>query len=131
MTAAAKPKKLSAAKAKQLAKAEARAARAAAEHEQARADLVRVRGEVLPLLPASADPKDAGKDVRMAEVGGFRVRVSTFEGGEYFSLKDYREAGGKITTAMKPHVHRGEPRRRWTVKDLRGPRDPDAVNPAT
>jgi hypothetical protein len=57
--------------------------------------------------------------------------VSTYEGGEFFSLKDYRAAGHPITPEMAPHVHPGDPRERWTWKDLRGPKSPDAVEPTT
>lgn len=128
--APARPRKLSAAQARQLAKATARAQRAKAVADAAKRELDDLHARFKPLLPPSADPKDAGKDVLQAEAGGFLVRVSTFEGGEYFSLKDYREAGGTITEEMQPYVHRGDPRERWTVKDLRGPKDPEAVNPA-
>lgn len=131
MTAATQTRKLTAAQAKRLAKLTAAAARAKAIADAAKRALQEAQDQYRDLIPPSTDPKDAGKDVRQIEVGGFRVRVSTYAGGDYFSLKDYREAGGRITVAMAPHVHAGEDREKWTVKDLRGPKDPEAVNPAT
>lgn len=130
MTALAE-KKLTASQARKLAKLEARTAKAKAAYEALRDELGEVHAEYKPLLPPSTDPKDAGRDVRQHKVGGFLVRVSTFLGGDYFSLKDYREAGNQVTDEMRPFVRAGDPRERWTVKDLRGPRDPDAVDPAT
>lgn len=131
MTAATQTRKLTASQAKRLAKLTAAAARAKAIADAAKRELQEAQAQYKDLIPPSDDPKDAGKDVRQIEVGGFRVRVSTFAGGEYFSLKDYREAGGKITVEMAPHVHTGDDREKWTVRDLRGPKDPEAVNPAT
>jgi alkyl sulfatase BDS1-like metallo-beta-lactamase superfamily hydrolase len=49
--------------------------------------------------------------------GGVMVK-RTFYRYDTFSLKDYKTAGGKVTAAMKPHVHTqsGES---WTVKVLK------------
>lgn len=129
MTATATPK-LSAAQAKKLVLAEVKAAKLKAELEAAQRELAELHERYKPRLEPSTDPKDAGKDVLMAEVGGFRIRVSTFVGGDYFSLKDYRTAGHPITPEMAEHIRTGDPRERWTWKDLRGPRRPDAVEPA-
>ena len=130
MTATAE-KKLTASQARKLAKLEARTAQAKAAWESMKRDLDQLHAEYKPLLPVSTDPDDEGKDVRQLEVGGFRVRVSTFAGGEYFSLKDYRGAGHQVTDEMREHIRDGDERERWTVKDLRGPRGPDSVQPAS
>jgi hypothetical protein len=129
MTATTQPK-LSAAQAKQLVTAEVEAAKLKAELEAANRRVAELRERFKPRLAPSEDPKDAGKDVLVAEAGGFLIRCATFVGGDYFSLKAYREAGHEITPAMAEHIHSGDPRERWTWKDLRGPRHPDAVEPA-
>lgn len=124
-------RKLNAAQARALALAEVtydKLAAALAEAKKARNEL---RGRFKARIPPSTDPKDADKDVRQVEAGGFRIRVSTFDGGEYFSLKDYREAGHPITPEMEPHVHDGEQREKWTVKALAGPKRPDAIEPGS
>jgi hypothetical protein len=127
VTAAAKT--LAASQARKLERLEVAAARAEAAAKAAKDERDEYRAQVLPLLPVSDDPKDADKDVRQAIAGGILVRVSTFDGGEYFSLKDYRTAGNAITAEMEPHVHSGDPRSRWTVKDTRGPKSSQAVEP--
>jgi hypothetical protein len=127
---ATKTRKLNAAQARALVLATVTVEKLKASLDAASERLVELRAKYRPLIPASEDPKDAGKDVREVTAGGFRIRVSTFEGGEYFSLKDYRAAGHPITEEMAEHIRAGDPRERWTWKDLRGPRRPDAVEPA-
>lgn len=129
MTATAQPK-LTASQARKLALKEVRVAQLKAQLEAEQAELADLHEQYKPRLQPSTDPRDAGKDVVMAEVGGFRIRCSTFIGGDYFSLKDYRTAGHPVTEEMAEHIRPGDPRERWTVKDLRGPRRPDAVEPS-
>lgn len=130
MTTATKTRKLNAAQAKALVLATVAVEKLKASLEAKSEKLTELRERYKPLIPASEDPKDADKDVREVTAGGFRIRVSTFEGGEYFSLKDYRAAGHPITDEMAEHIRPGDKRERWTWKDTRGPRRPDAVDPA-
>lgn len=122
-------RKLGAREVRAIVDAEIAAAKAKAEHDRLAGARDELRERYKPRIPPSSEAKDVGRDVRQVEAGGLRVRVSTFAGGEYFSLKEYREAGGQITAAMEPHVHAGDPRERWTVKDLAGPKRPDAIEP--
>lgn len=121
------PRKLNAAQARALVAAEVAASKLKAALEKAVEKRDELRGRYKLRIPASTDPKDADKDVRQVEVAGFRIRVSSYAGGESFSLKDYKAAGHPITAEMAPHVHSGDPREKWTWKDLRGPKSPDAV----
>lgn len=123
-------KKLSASQARKLERLEVAAARAEAAWKSAKSKRDEYRAEVKPLLEPSIDPRDRGKHVLQALASSILVRVSTFVGGDYFSLKDYREAGHKVTLEMEPFVRPGDPRERWTVKDTRGPKSSQAVEPA-
>jgi hypothetical protein len=122
---------LTAAQARALYKAEVRAAKDKAAYVASKERVDELHERYKPLIPPSDEAKDAGKDVRQVKVGGFLVRVSTFLGGDYFALAPYRRDGHQVTPEMQPYVKAGEERDRWTVKDLRGPRDPDAVEPTT
>lgn len=122
-------KKLSAAQAIAWATAEVAVLQAKAKLEglRAAADVLRARYE--PRLQPSDDAKDADKNVKVAVAGGWQIRLTRFTGGERFSLTGYREAGSKITEAMKPHVSPGSPQVRVTVKRTKGPTKPGAVEP--
>lgn len=125
------PRKLNAAQARAIVAAEVAAGKLKAALDAATVKRDELRARYKLRIPPSTDPKDGDKDVREIEVAGFRIRVSTYAGGEYFSLKDYRAAGHPITPEMAEHVHAGDPRERWTWKDLRGPKSPDAVEPTS
>lgn len=126
MTATAQPT-LRAEQAKKLVLAEVKAAKLKAELKAAERERDDLRERYKPRLLPSTKKDDAGKDVLEAEVGGFLIRVSSFKGGDRFSLSDYLTAGHKLTAAMREHVSAGGPQERWSWKDLRGPRRPDAV----
>lgn len=125
------PNKLSAAQARALIAAEVGFEKLKAAIDAAKIKRAELRARYKLRIPPSTDPKDAGKDVRQVEVGGFRIRVSTFAGRETFSLSEYRKAGHPITDEMAPFVGSGEQVERWTWKDLRGPKSPDAVEPTS
>ena len=130
MTAIAAPKStLRAALARDYVLAEVDVAKLEAELEVAKERRDDLRKRVKPKLVPSAEKDDAGKDVLVGEAGGFRIRVSTFTGGDSFSLAKYLKAGHKITAAMRDALTPGSARERWTWKDVRGPRRPDAVEP--
>ena len=78
-----------------------------------------VRARYRPLLP----------DREEVKVGGWRIKRTEVDGAEYFSLRDYRDAGHEITAEMAEHLERRDPHERWTVKDLKGPAAPGAVEP--
>lgn len=81
-------------------------------------------------LAPSDDPKDATKDVKVARAGGWAIRFTRYTGGESFSLKRYAELGHKITAAMREAISPGQPQVKVTVKNLKGPTKPGAVEPA-
>jgi hypothetical protein len=126
MTATAQPT-LSAAQAKALVLAEVAVGKLEAELDAAKQEREKLRKRYKVRLQPSTEKKDRGKDVVQAEAGGFLIRCSTFTGGSRFSLKSYIEAGHKITAAMRDHISPGDQQERWSWKDLRGPRRPDAV----
>lgn len=123
-------RRLSAAQAVAWATAEVAAlqAKAALEAAKERCDGLRARYE--ERLEPSTHPDDAGKNVKVAIAGGWQIRFTRFTGGERFSLTTYRKAGGLITEAMAPHVSPGSPQVRVTVKRVKGPTKPGAVEPS-
>jgi hypothetical protein len=123
-------KKLSAAQAIAWATAEVAALQAKAALDAARAKCAELRERYEDRLERSDDPKDADKDVKVGTAGGWQIRLTRFTGGERFSLTGYREAGGEITEAMKPHISPGSPQMRVTVKRVKGPTRPGAVEPS-
>ena len=129
MTATASKPKLTAEQARKLAEAEIALAQARAVLEQREKAAKELRDRYRGRLAPSDDPKDAGKDVLVGEAGGWQIRVTSFMGGDYFSLKDYLAAGNKITAAMRAFVTRGQRRERWTVKRTKGPYKPGSVEP--
>jgi hypothetical protein len=122
--------KLSAAQARKLERAEVKAAQLEAQLEEAKARRDTLRRRYKSRLQPSTEKRDRGKNVLQAIAGGILVRVSSFRGGDYFSLKDYREAGHEVTPAMRPFIRPGDPRERWTVKSLAGPKTSGAVEPS-
>jgi hypothetical protein len=82
-------------------------------------------------IPLSEDPKEAADGIRSLEVGGIKVRITPVAGSERFSLKDYKAAGHQVTAAMRDAITTSKGYDRWTVKDVRGPRRADAVEPAS
>jgi hypothetical protein len=128
MTATAQPPALSAAQARKLVLAEVKAAKLRAELETAEAERDELRQRYKPRLQPSTETKDAGKNVLQAVAGKLLIRCTSFMSGEYFGLKDYREAGHPVTPEMEAFIQR-YPRERWSWRDLRGPRRPDAVEP--
>lgn len=130
MTAATETRpKLSASQARKLEQAEVRAAKLKAELDEAEGERNELRARYKARLPQSDEPKDRGKNVCQAIAGGILVRVSSFLGGEYFSVADYREAGHTVTPEMQMFISRS-PRERWTVKSIKGPKTSRAVEPA-
>lgn len=123
-------KKLSAAQAVAWATAEVAAQQAKAALTAATERCAEMRARYEERLEPSDDPKDVDKDVKVAVAGGWQIRLTRFTGGERFSLSEYRKAGGKITKAMEPHVSPGSPQVRVTVKRLKGPTKPGAVEPS-
>lgn len=123
-------KKLSATQAKAWATAEVLLLQAKSAVEAARAKCDEMRERYEERLEPSDDPKDAGKDVKVATAGGWHIRFTRFTGGERFSLTSYREDGGEITEEMKAHISPGSPQVRVTVKRVKGPTKPGAVEPA-
>ncbi len=123
-------KKLSAAQAIAWATAEVAALQAKAALDAAKERCKELRERYEERLEPSTDPKDADKDVKVAVAGGWQIRFTRFIGGERFSLTDYREAGGEITEGMKPHISPGSPQVRVTVKRVKGPTKPGAVEPS-
>jgi hypothetical protein len=125
-----KPRKLSKAQVIAWATAEIAVTQAKAAWDKAKEKAEGLRAKYEPRLEPSTDPKDAGKDVKVVRAGGWQIRFSRYATGEYFSLKDYRANGGRITPSMQPHVHRGAGVR-VSVKRLDGPTKPGAVEPAS
>ena len=123
-------KKLSAAQAIAWATAEVAALQAKAALDAAKKKCGELRERYEDRLEPSTDPDDAGKDVKVAVAGGWQIRFTRFTGGERFSLTDYRKAGGKITKAMAEHISPGSPQVRVTVKRVKGPAKPGAVEPS-
>lgn len=123
-------KKLSAAQAMAWATAEVAMLQAKAKLDELVEKCKELRARYEPRLEPSEDPKDADKDVKVATAGGWHIRLTRFTGGDRFSLSDYRKAGGKITKAMEPHITPGAPQMRVTVKRVKGPTKPGAVEPA-
>jgi hypothetical protein len=123
-------KKLSAVQAIAWATAEVTLLQVKAAWDQAKAKAEEMRERYEDRLEPSDDPKDAGKDVKVGQAGGWQIRFTRFTGAERFSLKDYRAAGGKITAAMAPFVSEGAPQVRVTVKRIKGPTKPGAVEPS-
>lgn len=130
-TAAPAKPKLTAAQARKIAEAENLVAKLRAQLEQAETEAKEIRARYDDrITEPSDDPRDAGKNVRIARAGGWEIRVSTFTGGDTFSLKTYLSKGHKITPAMKQALTPGAERKRWTVKRLAGPYKPGSVEPA-
>lgn len=123
-------KKLSAAQAIAWATAEVTLLQVKAAWEQAKAKAEEMRERYEDRLERSDDPKDADKDVKVGQAGGWQIRFTRFTGAERFSLKDYRAAGHKVTAAMAPFVSEGAPQVRVTVKRIKGPTKPGAVEPS-
>ena len=122
-------RKLSAAQAIAWATAEVAALQAKAALAAAQEKCSEMRARYEERLEPSTDPKDADKHVKVGTAGGWQIRMTRFTGGERFSLTSYREAGGKITKAMEPHISPGSPQVRVTVKRTKGPAKPGAVEP--
>lgn len=120
-------KKLSAAQALAWATAEVTLQQLKATVAEAASKCTELRARYEERLEPSAEPHDAGKDVKVGVAGGWQIRLTRFTGGERFSLSEYRKAGGKITKAMAPHVSPGSPQVRVTVKRIAGPTKPGAV----
>ncbi|MDQ3721801.1 MAG: hypothetical protein M3376_01755 [Actinomycetota bacterium] len=120
-------KKLSAAQAIAWATAEVALQQAKAKVGELAEKCTDLRERYEDRLEPSDDPKDIDKDVKVGKAGGWQIRLTRFVGGDRFSLAGYREAGGKITADMEPHVHPGKPQVRVTVKRLAGPAKPGAV----
>jgi hypothetical protein len=125
-----KPKKLSATQAVLWATAEVAVLQAKAAWEAAKAEAEKLRARYEDRLEPSADPKDAGKDVKVGVAGGWQIRFTRFTGGERFSIKEYRAAGHKVTPEMRPFISAGDPQVRVTVKRVKGPTKPGAVEPS-
>ena len=123
-------KKLSAPQAIAWATAEVAALQAKAAWKTAVEKCETLRARYEHRLEPSTDPKDADKNVKIGIAGGWQIRFTRFTGGERFSLTDYREAGGEITEAMQPHISPGSPQVRVTVKRIKGPTKPGAVEPS-
>jgi hypothetical protein len=123
-------KKLSAAQAIAWATAEVAAQQAKAAWAGAQEKCTELRARYEDRLEPSTDPGDTGKDVKVGVAGGWQIRFTRFTGGERFLLSDYRKAGGKVTKAMEPYVSPGSPQVRVTVKRLKGPTKPGAVEPS-
>jgi hypothetical protein len=88
-----------------------------------------LRERYLALVPLSEDPAERRDGIRATTVGGFRVRVTPVAGSDRFSLKDYLALGHKVTNAMREAMKRSRDWHRWTIKDTRGPKRADAVEP--
>lgn len=126
-----RPKKLTAEQARLIAGAENRVEKLSAQLEVAKEERDELRDRYAARInQPSTDPDDADKDVKVARAGGWEIRVTTFTGGESFSLKKYRELGHKITAAMRDAISPGREQKRWTVKRLEGPYKPGSVEPA-
>jgi len=120
-------KKLSAAQAIAWATAEVTLSQLKATVAEATKRCTELRERYEDRLDPSPDVADVDKDVKVAVAGGWQIRLTRFIGGERFSLTAYRTAGGKITKAMAPHISAGSPQVRVTVKRLKGPTRPGAV----
>ncbi len=125
-----RPRRFSARDARAIAEAENRVAKLTAQLELATEERARVRARLLPLLPPALDAADRERGVRRAIAGGFRVQVSPVEGHEIFSLKRYIERGHQVTEQMRDAMRRSRDYDRWTVKPVKGPARPGAVEPA-
>jgi hypothetical protein len=123
------PSKLTPAGAKALHLADVAVAKLKAQLEQAEKRRAEMQARYRDLVPLSEDADERAKGIRAAEVGGFKIRIAPVAGSDRFSLKDYLEAGHKITAAMRDAMKRSKPFDRWTIKDVRGPRRADAVEP--
>lgn len=107
----------------ELVQARARVTELAGECDEFRE---RYEGRMAP----SDDPRDAGKNVKVARAGGWQIRLTRFLGGERFSIRDYRTAGHEVTAAMQDHISPGGEQVKVTPKRLKGPTKPGAVEPA-
>lgn len=121
---------LSAAQAKALHLADVEAGKALAALEAAEKRQRELRERYLELVPLSEDPAERRDGIRTITVGGFNVRITPVEGSERFSLSDYLKLGHKVTAAMREAMKRSRDYHRWTVKDTRGPKRADAVEPS-
>jgi hypothetical protein len=94
--------------------AECRAlARADARYKKAKRALEEAEAERKALI-AKARPK-----VKLGEwvtAGGWAIKITVQNSGERFSLKDFREAGYKVTAAMRKFVSEGSDSPRLTVE---------------
>ncbi len=95
------PKKLTPALAAQLERETKRAAELEAQAKQAAEDRDKTRAKVKPLLSPATDPEDAKKGVLEGAAGGVTIRLFPQVSAETFSIKGYRDAGHKITAAMR------------------------------
>lgn len=126
-TTATEPK-LSLAQARRLHDAEVAYDKLARGLEDAKQTRDELRSSYLPRIPLSDDPDEAAAGTRVVAIGGITARVTPVAGRESFSLKDYRQAGHKLTAAMRSCITHGRPSQRWTVT---GPaKRHDAVEPA-
>lgn len=125
-------KKLTAAQAREYALADTKVGKLKAALEQAEKRRTELRERYLPRIPLSADVKEAERGVRLVEVGGLRIRVTPVKGSDEprgLRIGDYLAAGHKITAVMRKFVWWAGDYDRWTVKDLKGPKRVDAVEP--
>lgn len=130
MSTTATRRKLSASQAVMWATAEIAALQAKAAWAAAVEKCAELRERYEDRLEPSDERGDAGKDVKVGVAGGWQIRFTRFTGGERFSLTEYVKDGGEITKAMEPHVTPGTPQVRVTVKRIKGPTKPGAVEPS-
>ena len=123
------PPRLSAEQARKLHDADVAVAKLRAQLKIAEKTLNELEERYHPRIALSDDPGEAAKGIRVAEAGGVHVRVAPFTTAERFSLKAYREAGHKITAAMRDCISAGKPAARWTIKAVDGPKKLGAVEP--
>jgi hypothetical protein len=102
--------------AERLLEAEQAVQRQKAELEEAEQAREKLRDEYRDRVPLSDDAAERKKGVRIVDVNGIKVRITPSNSGETFSLKRYREAGHKITKAMRDAIGAGKDFDRWTVK---------------
>lgn len=125
------PKKLSATGAMALHVADVTVTRLDAALKLARETRALIQERYHDAVPLSEDPKEAAEGIRAAEVGGISVRITRVEGSDRFSLTAYKDAGHRVTDEMRDAISTSKPYDRWTVKDVRGPRRADAIEPSS
>jgi hypothetical protein len=124
------PTKLTPHAAKKLHLADVTVAKLKAALEQAERERGELYDRYRDLVPLSDDPDERANGVRSATIGGFSIRVTPVEGTDRFSLTAYLKAGHKITAEMQTAMKRSKDFHRWTIRDVRGPRRADAVEPS-